>query len=105
MAYLFNYNPATVRLSLLISDYKYLRDSVKAADLGDRETVIYLRDAHEWALNHRFVKVIHGVRELLAEEPSAALADFLSKFYTRKAKTILNSMCGEVQHAKQSDQV
>lgn len=103
MAMLFHYNPATVRLTLLINDYKYLRDSVKTADIADRETVIYLRDAHEWALNRRFVRVIHGIPDLMAEEPSAALSDFLTNFFNKKSKIILNYIYGEVHNAEQAD--
>lgn len=79
MAMLFHYNPDTVRLTLLINDYKYYRDAVKTADLSDRGTLIYLRDAHEWALKRREVRVIHGIRDLIGEEPSAALSDLLIK--------------------------
>lgn len=80
MPYLFHYNPYKVRLTLLINDYKFLRDAVKTADTTtEREALIYLRDGHEWALNKRGVRVIHGIRALMAEEPSAALSDILIK--------------------------
>lgn len=98
MAHLFHYNPDTVRLTLLINDYKFLRDAVKTADSSDRDTLIYLRGAYEWALKRREVRVIHGISRLIAEEPSGALSDFLIKLACKAPKEQVSSIYGEAHH-------
>lgn len=82
----------------ILSEYKTYRKAAKVPEDLDAALYSFLRDVYKDALSRCKVRVIHGKRELMREEPSGALGAFLCRNF---AKTRLNSLYGEVHHADQ----
>lgn len=95
----------TKSAALILSNYKKYRDAAKTPSGTSCDTNAFLRDVYRDALSRCRVRVIHGKKNLMSEEPSAELSDFLCKFCTKKSKTNLSSIYGEVHNAEQADKV
>ena len=68
----------------ILAEYKTYRDAAKAPDNLDAPLHTFLRDVYKDALSRCRVRVIPGVLDLMGEEPSGALSDFLCKYFERR---------------------
>lgn len=68
----------------MLAEYKKFRDAAKAPGNLDAALHSFLRDVYRDALSRCRVRVIPSALDLMGEEPSGALSDFLCKYFERR---------------------
>lgn len=80
----------------MLAEYKTFRAAAKAPGNLDAALHSFLRDVYKDALSRCRVRVIPSVLDLMGEEPSGALSDFMCKYFERRVNHA-NNKTSDVQ--------